>query len=102
MGRCEPIFFSFMAMAFASKGPIQIGRPVLLARSIKRTTKPLDVESKVKNFTFISTYIELLLYRRNPAFKREGPLRSLLSSPKSSRFVTPLQRGQGSSERNEG
>jgi hypothetical protein len=52
-----------MAMAFASKGPIQMGRPFLLARSIRRTTKPLDVESKVKNFTLISTYIESLLWQ---------------------------------------
>jgi hypothetical protein len=48
-------------MALASKGPIQIGSPVLFDRSIRRTTNPFDVESKVKNFTFISTYILPLL-----------------------------------------
>jgi hypothetical protein len=48
-------------MAFASKGPIQMGRPVLFDKSIKRTTNPFEVESNVKNFTFISTYILFLL-----------------------------------------
>jgi hypothetical protein len=50
-----------MAMALASKGPIQIGSPVLFDKSIRRTTNPLEVESNVKNLTFISTYMLLLL-----------------------------------------
>src|SRR4030042_949926 len=65
IGRWEAIFFSFMAMALASKGPIQMGSPVLFDRSIKRTTNPFEVESKVKNFTFISTYILPLLSSTN-------------------------------------
>src|SRR5512136_3051707 len=60
-GRWEPIFLSFVAMALASKGPIQMGSPVLFDRSINRTTNPFEVESNVNNFTFISTYILSLL-----------------------------------------
>jgi hypothetical protein len=50
-------------MALASKGPIQMGSPVLFDKSIRRTTNPFEVESNVKNFTFISTYILSLLSR---------------------------------------
>src|SRR4030043_1020536 len=63
-GRWEPIFFSFIAMAFASNGPIQMGSPVLFDKSIRRTTNPFEVESNVKNFTFISTNILFSFDRR--------------------------------------
>jgi hypothetical protein len=34
----------------------------------------LDVESKVKNFTFISTYIEFLLMLQSPVLTQVKPL----------------------------
>jgi hypothetical protein len=70
-----------MAMAFASKGPIQMGRPVLFDKSIKRTTNPFDVESKVKNFTFISTNIPFLLSLRSPQKKESLMEQRILIDP---------------------
>src|SRR4030042_2160754 len=81
IGRWEPIFFNFMAMALASKGPIQMGSPVLFDRSIRRTTNPFDVESKVKNFTFISTNIPLLLSLTNSGDRFPPALKGQHLSP---------------------
>jgi hypothetical protein len=40
------------------------GEPGLFDKSIRRTTNPFEVESKVKNLTFISTCILFLLFAR--------------------------------------
>src|SRR4030043_1781991 len=82
MGRWESIFFNFMAIAFASKGPIQMGSPVLLDRSIRRTTNPFEVESNVKNFTFIST---------NILFSFDRQRTGLTKSQRSSHAIVLLQ-----------
>jgi hypothetical protein len=47
-----------------------MGSPVLLARSIKRTTNPFDVESNVKNFTFISTNILFSFDQQQPGLTK--------------------------------
>jgi hypothetical protein len=76
-----------------------MGSPVLFDKSMRRTTNPLEVESNVRNFTFISTYILSLLsflILPNPLhfpLLMENPPHHL--SPGVAIFVFPSKTGRG-------
>src|SRR5512136_3294109 len=76
MGREKLIFSSSVAMALASKRPIQMGTARFPSRSFRITMGVLVSGSMVRPDTFISTNIyEYLQF--NPASHREGNAKRL-------------------------